>query len=283
MQTEPRQISDYESRQVEAARRVMLDVAQVLASFKEAMVIIGGWVPELSIATPSTPHIGSIDVDIALDAQRLADGRYAELLKLLLDTGRYKLGDKHFQLVALVDLYDRQFPIEVDLEFLTSSEVKLKSNRPKLIDGFRTLQFEACSAAFHSPVEISIEGFMLSGARNSALIQIADLPDFLIMKAHAIQLRDKPKDVYDFCFCLDNSEVGITALAASWRQRRHEPLVKNAIEFLRDKFATPQHYGPQQLANFHSANTKEDREFYARRAYELVNAFLEKATPPPGT
>jgi hypothetical protein len=39
---------------------------------------------------PDVDRIQIIDVDLALDANKLAAGRYADLLKLLLDTGRYK-------------------------------------------------------------------------------------------------------------------------------------------------------------------------------------------------
>ena len=48
------------------------------------------------------------------------DGGYAELLQLLLDTRRYKLGDRPFQLVAEVDLKDGESIIKVDVDFLTS-------------------------------------------------------------------------------------------------------------------------------------------------------------------
>ncbi len=65
-----------------------------------------------SFFLPRIPeHVGSIDVDLALDAAKLGDGRYAELLKLLLDTGRYDKGDKDFQLVTTVDLGDGEVPV----------------------------------------------------------------------------------------------------------------------------------------------------------------------------
>lgn len=47
MSTEPRHEGDYTDRQVQAARRVLVDVAQVLASFGDAIVVVGGWVPDL--------------------------------------------------------------------------------------------------------------------------------------------------------------------------------------------------------------------------------------------
>jgi hypothetical protein len=43
MSPEPRHERDYATRQVEAARRVLVDVGQVLASFGDAIVVVGGW------------------------------------------------------------------------------------------------------------------------------------------------------------------------------------------------------------------------------------------------
>ena len=85
MTPEPRQQEDYSDRQVEAARRVLVDLGQVLASFSDCIVLVGGWVPDLLLPDAAEPHVGSIDVDLALDAEKLKGGRYADLLKLLLD------------------------------------------------------------------------------------------------------------------------------------------------------------------------------------------------------
>jgi len=42
MSPEPRRQGDYADRQVEAARRVLIDVGQVLASFRDSIVVVGG-------------------------------------------------------------------------------------------------------------------------------------------------------------------------------------------------------------------------------------------------
>jgi hypothetical protein len=191
------------------------DVGQVLASFGDAIVVVGGWVPDLLMPNAALEHIGSIDVDLALDAAKLGDGRYAELLKLLLDTGRYEKGDKDFQLVTVVDLGDGEAPVRVEVEFLAPADVKLKKNHPKLVEGFRVLQFPACAAAFGHPESIELEGVMISGAPNTVHLRVASLPDFIIMKAHAVDGRDKPKDVYDLCYCLDEYPDALTIVAGT--------------------------------------------------------------------
>lgn len=271
---EPRNESDYSQRQTMAARRVLVDVGQVLASFVDCLVVVGGWTPDLLLPDAEEPHVGSIDVDLALDAAKLKDGRYAELVKLLLDTKRYRPGEKDFQLVVEVDLKDGEKPVQVEVEFLAPKEVKLKKNKPKLLADFRVLQVEACSEAFHNPVELKIPGQNVRGATNTVTLRVASLPDFLVMKAHAIGGRDKPKDTYDFCYCLEQFPAGMERLADDWKKRAGEKNIAKAIEILREKFASVDAFGPQQLVEFHSAPDADTQAMQARQAYELIQKFL---------
>ena len=66
MNREPRHRNDYSTRQVQAAHRVLVDVGQVLSSFRDAIVVVGGWVPDLLLPDAEPEHVGSIDVDLAL-------------------------------------------------------------------------------------------------------------------------------------------------------------------------------------------------------------------------
>ena len=271
---EPRQQADYTHRQVEAARRVLTDIGQVLAAFNDAIVVVGGWVPDLLIQEPSTEHVGSIDVDLALDAAKLGDGRYADLLKVLLDSRRYATGDKSFQLVTNVDLGDGEAPVRVDVEFLAPDDVKLATNRPKLVADFRVLRFAACAAAFVDPQQVEFSGLTTSGARNTVRLRVASLSNFIVMKTYALNGRDKPKDVYDICYCLDEHPDGLNAVAADWKARRDDPLIAAAIDILRQKFESVDHFGPRQLAIFYDAVTNEDKATHGRRAFELIQALL---------
>ena len=274
MTLEPRFENQYTLRQVAAARRVLVDVGQVLASFADAIVVVGGWVPDLLLQNADSAHIGSIDVDLALDVARLADGRYAELLTQLLDTGRYERADKDFQLVSVVDLRDGERPVRVEVDLVASHDVVLKKNHPKLVEGFRVLQRPAFAAAFTSPVRIGLSGPMVSGAVNTVYLRVASLPGFLVMKAHAIGGRDKPKDVYDLCYCLDEFPDAVHIVAADWHARRDDSLIAAAVAILQEKFQSVDHYGPQQLAAFHAGGAPAEGAMYARRAFELVQKLL---------
>ncbi len=275
MTDEPHTHVDYSDRQVEAARRVIIDLGQVLGSFfADSIVIVGGWVPELLLPDAEEPHIGSIDVDLALDAQKLQDGRYVEIVKSLLSTGRYEQTAQPFKLQATVDLKDGGPTLPVDVDFLKPVEARRKRRRARLIEGFRPLDARGCAAAFQQPKQITLSGHMIAGDENRVFVLVASVEDFLVMKAFALAGRDKPKDAYDICYCLDHAPVGIEELANDWSQRRDDPLVAEAITLLRDKFTSERAFGPQQVVTFYDAPTDDERAMHARRAYELVDRFL---------
>jgi len=276
MTLEPRQREDYSERQVEAARRVLVDLGQVLKSFEDCVVVVGGWVPDLLMADSPEPHVGSIDVDVALDAEKLAEGRYAGLLKSLLETRRYHQAEEPFKLYADVSLEDGLPPVRVEVDFLKSPEAKTRKNKPKLTESFRPLDASGCSAAFEHPELVVMTGKMIKGQVNRVEFRVASIADFLIMKSYALANRDKPKDAYDICFCLDHYTAGLNALAANWQRRAVRNDVVKARAILREKFAAVEAYGPRQVVEFYNATNPEEQEQQARREYELVQAFLKQ-------
>lgn len=139
------------------------------------------------------------------------------------------------------------------------------------------LDADGCAAAFAHPERLKIEGVSIAGYRNRVEIAVASVEDFLVMKSFALAGRDKPKDAYDICYCLEHAPGGPDAMGSAWRVRRADEAVLAAIAHLRDKFASVDSYGPQQVASFYGEVTQEARDRHARRAFELVRRFLAAA------
>jgi len=110
---------------------------------------------------------------------------------------------------------------------------------------------------------------------NTVQLRIASIPDFLVMKAHALAGRDKPKDAYDICYRLANFPLGLETLAEGWKGRRQEKDVARAIEIFDRKFGSVNAFGPAQVVEFLAPANRESGEIEARRAFELVQAFLK--------
>jgi hypothetical protein len=63
--------------EVAACRSVLIEVLTILAKDLNNLAVVGGWVPEL--AFPDKGHIGSLDVDLALDAKKLKPLAYESI------------------------------------------------------------------------------------------------------------------------------------------------------------------------------------------------------------
>ena len=60
--------------ELDACRAVLIEVLTILAKDLDKLAVVGGWVPEL--AFPNKGQIGSLDVDLALDARKLEPKAY---------------------------------------------------------------------------------------------------------------------------------------------------------------------------------------------------------------
>ena len=86
-QVEPQYASDYDDRTTVAVRSVLVEIGQILGSYNGKFAVIGGAVPWLLLGEADIPHVGTIDVDLSLDAEALGDGEYAQLVETLLKQG----------------------------------------------------------------------------------------------------------------------------------------------------------------------------------------------------
>ncbi len=88
---------DYDAQQVKSAHSVMLELFNLLGEYRDDIVVIGGWVPALLIPQDHVQHIGSMDVDLALNHKTLRDPGYKTIRKLLLERGYRQDEDQPFR------------------------------------------------------------------------------------------------------------------------------------------------------------------------------------------
>lgn len=82
-------------------------------------------------------HVGTIDVDISLDAEALGDGQYANLIEELIGHGyEQRQNLRRFQLVRQVPAIDGGGPIEIIVDFLMPRHAEIVRNVPPLIRDF---------------------------------------------------------------------------------------------------------------------------------------------------
>jgi hypothetical protein len=145
---EPQSAADYDDRTTAAVKSVLIEIGQIIGSFKEKFAVIGGAVPWLLLDREDMPHVGTLDVDLGLDAEALGDGEYATLVEALQGHGYEQSKDlKKFQLVRRVPAQDSGDPIDVVVDFLMPRDAKIVRNKPPLISEFAVQRADGADLA----------------------------------------------------------------------------------------------------------------------------------------
>ena len=266
--------ADYSSEQVEAAKTVMIELTRLLGEYRDDIVIIGGWVPELLLSG----HIGSIDVDLALNHLTLQEAGYATIDKLLESQGYHKSNEQPYIFKRIVVVNAKEIEVEVDLlagEYAGTG----KNRRHQNIQDIKARKARGCELAFEMTSEVTISGSLPNGSKDTVKVRVASIVPFIVMKGMAIYDRLKEKDAYDIYFCLKNYPGGIDALVDEFRPHISHSLVKEALSKIAGKFATPEHVGPVHIADFMEITDIEERELLQRDSFEMVNYLIQKLFP----
>jgi len=267
--------TDYMGAAVEAARSVLLELSRLLGAYREHLVLVGGWVPELLLPEAEPRHVGSLDIDLALDHRKLADLEYRTIHELLKLRGYEQDNRQPFIYRRRVTVHGHEITVQVDL-LAGEYEGTGKSRRTQKVQDVRPRKARGCDLALDMAVELELRGTLPSGAKDAATIRIAGIVPFLVMKGMALADRLKEKDAYDVYFCVKRYPGGIDALAAAFHPHASHGLVIEGLSKIAGKFTAPEAFGPTAVADFEEAADPEDRAIIQRDAYEQITSLLRR-------
>ena len=248
---EPQSANDYDNRTTEAVKSVLIEIGQILGSFAGKFAVVGGSVPWLLLRDSDTPHVGTQDVDLSLDAEALADGEYARLVDALRGQGYQQGNDlRRFQLKRTVPARDAGRDIDVVVDFLMPRDVEIARNDPPLISGFAVQAANGAELALQFSKSVFLDGEMPDGGKNSVHIAVASIPALLAMKGYAIEGRMKRKDAYDIYYCVRNFPGGLTALVAATSPLLDVKAARQGYDLISNKFRDVDDFGPTSVRTF---------------------------------
>ncbi len=262
-----------------ASRAVLIEVMNVLGAFRDDIVLVGGWVPELLY--PNRGHIGSLDVDLAISRSALGDNVYQTILKRMIEAGySHHLSPTRFtkqvagvQEPVKVDLVGGQYGGGAKTQTIQVDELELNTLRG--LD----LAFEACR-------EIEVSGIMPDGSHNTVRGRIVLPEAYILIKAFALDERQKKKDAYDIHFILRNHLPDVQSLADRVQPLLSRGLAREGYDILKTKFATLESVGPSWAAEIAAKQHGENYEQKQREAFEYAQALFtatETSNPAEGT
>lgn len=268
---ELRSSTDYSAGQKEAAHRILVELVNLFQQYQEDIRLVGGWVPDLLF--PGEGHIGSVDVDILINHLTLQDAGYQNMASVLKRNGYTEHPAKYFSFVKAVEIDNIVYSVDVDIlaGMYGGTQKKKKSQH---IQGIKALKATGGNYAFEFPPQkVKIEARRPDGALDTADVNVVAVVPYLIMKANALG-RGKAKDAYDIYFLIRHYSGGVRALAEEFENIGSKKLVLEMKEKLQDKFASENHAGPKDVADFMELMDEDEIEIIKRDAYEQVHTLL---------
>ena len=270
---------DYSEGQKRAAHRVLVELVNIFEEYEDEIRVVGGWVPDLMF--PEEGHVGSVDVDIMINHLTLQDEGYQNMSRILQKNGYKEHTEKYFSFVKTVMVDGISYDVDVDILAGMYGGTQSK-RRSQHVQGIKALKATGGNFAFEFPAQkISVEAERPDGAIDVANVSVVAVVPYLIMKTAAIgrvqivnHAQKQPKDAYDIYFIIKHYVGGVRELAKKFEPVRDKNIVIEAKDKLAGKFASENHAGPKDVADFMDLEDEESIEMIKRDAYEQVQALL---------
>lgn len=270
-----------------ASRSVLVELMTLLRAYREALVLVGGWVPYLLLEQHQRPedafvHVGSIDIDLAVDPAAVQEAQYASIVQLLLDRGYRRASDRRG--AVLPDSFERTVPspktskaYTIRVDFLTplNAADPERAKHAAVHDGLMARKIRGCDAAFRYHTSIDLSGTLPHGGRMTVPMRMATLVGCVAMKGIVLGERYREKDAYDLYALMAHYGRGPAEVAEALRPHQHDPLVREAIDSIRTAFQRRESNGPAWAAGF-TAPPMLTREYerLVTDAFMVVGEFL---------
>lgn len=265
-------MTDYSDRVVKATHQVLLEVYQLLEKFHESLLLVGGWVPIMIIPDAVEKHVGTIDVDLAINDRALIETGSETMEEILLSNG-YRHGAEPGRYMRQI-IIDEQL-INVPVDFFTSEQSYIPRNAFLDITGISAMAAPGCELGFDVNKKVRVEGLLPNGKQYSTEIKSAGIMAFIVMKAHAMNIRSKTKDAYDIWFCLANNPGGVDIVAQEFFPQLKKGSVKNALTLLSIYFGSIKARGPTDVVSEEGTTDPDYRAFLRQDAFQRVQALLK--------
>ena len=291
----PATLDGYSDQYTLDCERVLVTLLRGLGPWKDSVCLIGGLTPRYLVAArpPAVPpHAGTMDVDIVIDLQILAD------------TQAYQTLEQNFKKLGFERaINDRQQALswrwQTKTEHGAIMVLELLADAPDIAGGkvqalpterrISALNIPHSSIVFDLNQATEIHAELLGGnGIVTEWIRHANLVSFTCLKAFAFDQRFERKDAHDLIYCIEHAPEGTDVAAKAFRKElegKHRDVVDAALVILHNRFASDEKVegylkdGPVSVAKFElgegdDAEQREARVLRQREVSELIEQLL---------
>jgi len=278
-------IGMYSESVTESSKSVLVEVLRVLGSYRDYLVLTGGWSPYFILEKfgEGGRHCGSVDIDFVLNPRLIDLKVYATIVSLIEKRGYRPYVADDGEVLPYRFYRSVKSPLDgiehvIEVDFISEPDVAKRLLPDKFLAVQKDLQavvIRGSSVVFSHNFEHNITGVLPSGAETRALAKVSDVVGSLATKGLALKGRYKEKDAYDIYFVLRYYKGGPKKVAEEVRSFLGESVVAEALEEIRGKFRSVRSEGPFQVAYFLAPEDERLRERIQGEAYAVLRAFFD--------
>ncbi|TEU05609.1 MAG: hypothetical protein E3I52_05620 [Candidatus Aminicenantes bacterium] len=275
--------SQYSSAKTNACFSIIVELMTYLKKYSHNIVLVGGWVPYFlygDIKEEEQKHVGSLDVDLALNFLLIPEQDYQTIADILEERGYKNRKDRKGNIIHAS--YERTFADEsnneqiIQVDFLASEYGgSSKNKRHQRIQDMLARKGRGVDLVFESCVERELEANMPNGARNKIKLKIANLYSIIATKSFAFYERRSEKDAYDIYWLFKNHPKGEAGVIKELSRMKNNKLFIQALNLIKESFKNLDSLGPVAVANFFEPSEAEEREIIQRDSYETINRIMK--------
>ena len=293
----PATFDGYSDEYTKDCERVLVTLLRGLGPWKDSVYLVGGLTPRYLVAArpPVVPaHAGTLDVDIVIDLQILADtDAYHTLEENLKKMGFERAENDQKQKLSWRWQTRTEHGALMILELLADApEIAGGKVQPLPTEGtISALNIPHSSIVFdlYQVTEIQAELLGENGVATEK-VRHANLVSFTCLKSFAFDQRNERKDAHDLIYCIEHAPEGLDAAADAFRKERdgkHGAVIASSLDILRNRFAHDERTegyrkdGPVSVAKFEigesdEAEQREARALRQRQASDLIDRLLAR-------
>ncbi len=272
--------SNFEDQLITTSKSALIELIRILKPYKEAIVLIGGWVPYLlleyhKIQEDTFRHVGSIDIDLLIDPKLVGNDEYHTIVELIGETGWEQVPKKKFTFERSIrgrDGIDRG----ITVDFLTfQGQIVGREHRHREVqsDLMARTMLGAELGLQHNFLH-HMSGEMPNGVMTEVEFKMLDVVGCIGMKGIALGDRYKHKDAYDIVSVLDHYGNGVKEVAKEFKPFLNEPQIQESLKRIGNNFSNERSEGSLLYAGFLEPVDNNEREVFAQRGFMLVSEFL---------
>lgn len=264
----------YDPEQTGLVKEVCLHLATILGELMDEVVIVGGLVPSLLIDQNALhpevdAHVGTLDLDLGLSLALSSEKQTRAVAQSLLNAG-FEADLRQENRARQMWKSKENNSLTVDLLIPhTWGDTDAREVRDlKDLSAFVT---PGLQLAFEDQELVALKGKTILGKPASATLRVCGPGAFVVLKAQAMRRRADNKDAYDLYYMFRNYGSGFEDVAKRYVPLMGDPIAIEALQYIREDFASWNAIGAERVAIFLSHGIEDD---VRGEAYVLAKNFL---------